>query len=47
MRTLRRSIRRNAPAVTKRLSKSGVKPDPVIVYGLAKYFKALNRLAEA
>lgn len=46
LQALRTNIRNNAPRIKKRLSKSGTKPDPAVVFSTAKYYKALNKLAK-
>jgi hypothetical protein len=40
------SIRQNSAQIEETLRKAGVSPDPALVYSAAKYFEALNRLAE-
>ena len=47
-RGLNRSIREinaNTPKILRRLKKDGIRPDPVIVFSMAKYYRALNKLA--
>ncbi len=46
LRKLRQNIRKNAPLVRSKLSKSGIRPDTAIVYSMAKYYPALKRLAK-
>jgi len=46
LRTLRVRIRKNTKRVEKKLSLSGVKPDPAVVYSAAKYYETLKRLAK-
>ena len=46
LRTLRLSIRQNTQRVEKKLTQSGVKPDPAVVYSTAKYYQTLKRLAK-
>jgi hypothetical protein len=36
----------NLPYVRQKLSEGGVSPDNALVYSVAKYFPALNKLAE-
>ena len=43
---LRESIQVNAPRIEKKLSRSGAKPEPAVVYSTAKYYKTLSRLAK-
>ena len=42
---LNKSIQANTPRIEKRLSRSGAKPEPAVVYSTAKYYKTLSRLA--
>ena len=44
--TLSRSIVRNTPRVSKKLSTAGVKVNGNIVLSLAKYYRALEKLAK-
>lgn len=41
-----RTIEENAPRISKKLSKTGAKTSAVFVYSAAKYYKALNKLAQ-
>jgi hypothetical protein len=41
-----KAIEANAPCVEKKLSDAGSNPTEAFVYSTAKYFDALNRLAE-
>jgi len=43
---LRESIKLNAPRVENKVSKSGAKPNPAVVYSTAKYYNTLSRLAK-
>lgn len=42
---LDRSITTNAPKVEQELAKSGVTPDPAVVFSAAKYYAAIEKLA--
>jgi hypothetical protein len=46
LRKLRANVRRNRRRVAKKLSRSGTKPNPAVVYSVAKYYKALEKLAK-
>lgn len=46
LRTLRLSIRQNTQRVENKLTQSGVKSDPAVVYSAAKYYQTLKRLAK-
>jgi len=46
LRKLRANVRRNRRRVVKKLSRSGAKPNPAVVYSVAKYYKALDKLAK-
>lgn len=46
VRTLKASIKDNAPRVEKKITKSGAKPDRAVVYSTAKYYKTLKKLAK-
>lgn len=46
LKSLRINIKRNAPLVAKKLSRSGAKADPALVYSAAKYYLTLKRLAK-
>jgi hypothetical protein len=41
-----KSILENSAQIEETLRKNGVNPDPALVYTAAKYFEALNKLAE-
>ena len=41
---LNKSIQDNAPRIEKNLSRSGAKPEPAVVYSIAKYYRTLKRL---
>lgn len=41
---LDRSITTNAPKVQQELAKSGVTPDPAVVFSAAKYYAAIEKL---
>ena len=43
---LSESMRENLPHVKQKLSKAGVSSDNALVYSVAKYYPALNKLAE-
>ncbi|MGH9556680.1 MAG: hypothetical protein ACRD2Y_12745 [Terriglobales bacterium] len=43
---LRRTTRRHARTVEKKLSRSGIKPNVALVESAAKYYPALKKLAE-
>jgi len=43
---LSNSVRENSPEIEETLRRAGVNPDPALVYSAAKYFEALNKLAE-
>ena len=45
LKTLSENIQRNTAEIENMLRKSGIDPDPALVYSAAKYFEALNRLA--
>ena len=40
------SMNENLPRVKKKLSEAGVSSNNALVYSIAKYYTALNRLAE-
>jgi len=41
------NVKRNTPIVVERFRKAGVeKPDPALVFTMAKYFDCLERLAK-
>jgi hypothetical protein len=42
---LSKSITENTAQIEEQLRHAGATPDPVLVYSVAKYFEALNRLA--
>lgn len=42
-----RAIEQNAPRISRKLSKAGARTSTVLVYSAAKYYKALNKLAQA
>lgn len=42
-----KTIEQNAPRINKKLSKTGARASTVFVYSAAKYYKALNKLAQA
>ncbi len=41
---LNKSIQANTPRVEEEFSRSGAKPEPAMVYSIAKYYKTLKRL---
>lgn len=43
---LSESMSRNLPLVRKKLSEAGSSSDNALVYSVAKYYPALNKLAE-
>ena len=46
LKSLSESIQRNTAQIEETLKKAGINPDPALVYSAAKYFDALNKLAE-
>lgn len=46
LRTLSVSMNKNIGQINKRLKKAGVSSDDPLVFSIAKYFVALNKLAE-
>ncbi len=44
LRELDKSIQVNAPHIEKKLSRSGAKLEPAVVYSIAKYYRTLKRL---
>ena len=46
LRKLRANVRLNRRRVAKKLSRSGAKPNPAVVYSVAKYYRALDKLAK-
>ena len=47
LKALAANVRKNTPRIEKKLRKSGVKPDPALVFTAAMYYEALDRLAKA
>jgi hypothetical protein len=45
LRALAANVRKNSPRIEQKLRKAGVKPDLALVYPAAKYYEALDRLA--
>ena len=44
---LARNVKKNTPKVLKRFRKAGIKkPNPALVYTMAKYYDCLERLAK-
>jgi hypothetical protein len=43
---LDQSIKTNTPKVQEQLSKSGVTPDPAVVFSAAKYYATIEKLAK-
>ena len=41
---LDKSIQANTPRIEEKLSRSGAKPEPAVVYSIAKYYRTLKRL---
>jgi hypothetical protein len=47
LRELARNVKKNTPKVLKRFRKAGVrKPNPALVFTIAKYYDCLERLAK-
>lgn len=46
LRKIEASIRRNKPRVRRKLARTGRKPDRAIVFAVAKYYEALEKLAK-
>jgi hypothetical protein len=46
LQTLSVSMSRNIAQVNRKLKKAGMSTDDPLVYSLAKYYKALNKLAK-
>ncbi len=39
-------IKKNTPKVERKFKKAGIKPDPALVFVIAQYYRALNKLAK-
>ena len=46
LKVLAANARKYSPRIEKKLRKAGIKPDPALVYAAAKYYEALDSLAQ-
>jgi len=41
-----KEIKKNTPIVQRKFKKAGIKPAPALVFVIAQYYRALNKLAK-